>query len=91
MLRNYEVNLHNRVPAWALSYKFNACSFHYTINCAALFSYLTAKDCYRLLEFLNYTLVHMQPDILNIGTFKMFIQSFKNIKPEVLNATSLTR
>ena len=33
----------------------------------------------------------MQPDILNIGAFKMFKQSFKNFKPEVLNATSLTR
>ena len=30
----------------------------------------------------------MQPEVLNIGTFKKFKQSFKLFKPEVLKATS---
>ena len=42
------------------------------------FSYLTAKEYYRLFEFLNDTLVHMQSEVLNTGTFKMFKAKFKN-------------
>ena len=33
----------------------------------------------------------MQPEVLNIGTFKMFKQSFKILKPEVLKATGFWR
>ena len=35
-------------------------------------------NCKRILqvEFLNYTLVHMQLEVLNIGTFKMFKTKF---------------
>ena len=49
------------------------------------FSYLTAKEYFRLFEFLNGTLD------LNIGTFKMFKQRFKIFKPEVLKAASFRR
>ena len=38
MLQNYAANLHKGVPAGAFHHKLNACSFHYTTNCAALFS-----------------------------------------------------
>ena len=40
------------------------------------FTYLTAKEYYRSLEFLNYTLGHMKPEVLNIGTFDMFKSRF---------------
>ena len=35
-------------------------------------------NCKRILqvEFLNYTLVHMELEVLNIGTFKMFKTKF---------------
>ena len=33
----------------------------------------------------------MQPDIFNIGTFKMLNQSFEILKPEVLKATRFRR
>ena len=42
------------------------------LTALSFFPYLTAKEYYRLFEFLNDTLVHMQPEVLNIGTFKMF-------------------
>ena len=38
MLRNNAANLHKRVPAGVFSDKYNACSFHYTTDCTALFS-----------------------------------------------------
>ena len=41
-----------------------------------LFPYLPVKEYYRFFEFLNYTSVHMQPEVLNTGTFKMFITKF---------------
>ena len=75
--------IYTRVPAGDHLYfnKFNASSFHYTTDCAALFShhwlrclvftYLTAKEYYRLFEFLNDALVHMQPEVINIGTSEM--------------------
>ena len=63
---------------------------HHWLRCL-VFTYLIAKDYYRLLEFLNDTLGHMQPDIFNIGTFKMLNQSFETLKPEVLKATSFRR
>ena len=38
-----------------------------------VFPYLTAKEHYRLFEFLNDTLVHIKTlKVLNIGTFEMF-------------------
>ena len=43
--------------------------FHYTTNCAALFS-LTAKDYYWLFEFLNDTLLHMQTEVLTLQHLK---------------------
>ena len=61
---------------------------HHQLHCL-VFTYLTTKDYYRLFEFLNDTLVHMQPEVLNIGTFKMFKQSFQIFKPDVLKATRL--
>ena len=77
MLQNYALNLHMRLPAGMFLHKFNAFSFHYTTDCAALFlTYLTTKDYYRLLENLNYTLVHMQPEVLNIQISKMFKTKF---------------
>ena len=44
---------------------------------------------YLLLQFLSDALVHMQPEALNIGTFKMFKNFFLIFKPEVLKATSI--
>ena len=47
-------------------------------------------NCKRILqvEFLNDTLVHIQLEVLNIGTFKMFKTNFKS---EVLKATTFKR
>ena len=42
---------------------------------AAFFS-ITEKEYYRLFEFLNDTSVHMQPEVLNRGTFTMFKKKF---------------
>ena len=42
-------------------------------------------------HFLTDTLVNMQLEVLNIGTFKMFKTKFQNFKPEVLKATSFKR
>ena len=94
MLQNYAANLHKGVPAGAFPHKLNACSFHYTTDCAALFSltYVTAKDYYRLFEFLIDTLLQMQREVLiNTGPFKILKQGFKKFKPEVLKATSFRR
>ena len=74
VLQNYATNLHERVPAGAFPHKFNAFSFHCTTDCAV--SYLTAKEYYRLFEFLNDALVHMQSEVLNIEKFKMFKTKF---------------
>ena len=67
MLENYAANLHKGVPAGVFPHKLNACSFHYTTDCAALFS----------LDALS----HMQPEaltllVLSVLTSKIF---FKNI------------
>ena len=74
MLQIYATNLDERVPPGAFPHKFNAFSFHCTTNCAV--SHLTAKEHYRLFEFLNDALVHMQSEVLNIETFKMFKTKF---------------
>ena len=71
MLRAYAANFHKSVPAELFPHKFNTFSSHYTIDCAVS-PYLPAEEYCRLFEFLNDTLVHMQPEVLNIGTFKMF-------------------
>ena len=77
MLQNYASNLQKRLSAGTFLHKFNAFSFHYTTDSAALFlTYLTTKEYYRLLKFLNDTLVHMQPEVLNIRTFKMLKTKF---------------
>ena len=55
------------------------------------FHLLIAKDYYRLFEFLTDTLAHMQPEVLNIGIFKIFKQRLKILKPGVLKATSFRR
>ena len=55
------------------------------------FHLLNAKDYYRLFEFLTDTLAHMQPEVLNIGIFKIFKQRLKILKPDVLKATSFRR
>ena len=39
MQQNYAENLHKRVPAEAFPHNLNACSFHYTTDCAALLSF----------------------------------------------------
>ena len=41
-----------------------------------VFPHLTAKEYYRLCEFLNDTLIHMQAEVLNIQTSKMFKTKF---------------
>ena len=74
-------------PAGAFPHKFNAFSFHYTTDYAVLFSLLNCKRILQV-EFLNDTLVHIQVEVLNIGTFKMFKTKFK---PEVLKATAFKR
>ena len=65
------------VLAGELPHKFNAFFFHYThwLRCL-IFPYLTAKDFYRLCEFLSGTLINMQPEVWNIETFKMFKTKF---------------
>ena len=42
-----------------------------TLISLACFSLFNSKKHYSLFEFLNDTLVHIQPHILNIGTFEM--------------------
>ena len=46
-----------------------------TLRCL-VFPHLTAKEYYRLFEFLNDTLIHMQAEVLNIQTSKMFKTKF---------------
>ena len=36
------------------------------------------KEYYRLFEFLNDTLVHMEQKVLNIGALKIFKTKFRN-------------
>ena len=61
------------VPVRTFPHKFATFSF---------FLSLTAKENYRLLEF-NDTLVHTQPEFVNIGTFKMFETDLKYLDQNV--------
>ena len=65
----------------AFSHKFTEFSSHCTPDYNALLlltELLNCKEHYRLFEFLNDTLVHIQLEVSNIRTSKMF-------KTEVLN------
>ena len=55
------------------------------------FHLLNSKYYYRLFEFLNDALLHMQTDALTLEHLKCFKQSFKIVKPEALKATSFRR
>ena len=41
-----------------------------------VFTYLTAKDCYKLFKFLNDTLLHMQPEVLTLEHLKCLRKVF---------------
>ena len=88
--QNYAANLHKGVPAIAFPHKLNACSSHYTTDCAALFS----LNCKRLLQVVwipKWYFVTYATRNINNGTFKMFKQVLKIFKPEVLKAASFRR
>ena len=93
MLQNYAANLHKEVPAGAFPHKLNHVpSLHHWLR-FLFFTYLTAKD-YWLLQVVwipQWYFVTYATRSINIGTFKMFKQSFKIFKPEVLKATSFRR
>ena len=67
--QTYTVNLHKRVRAKAFAHKFTAFSLDFTTYCTVLFFliFLTFPYLYSLFEFLHDTLVHMQPEVLNIS------------------------
>ena len=74
MLHNYAANLHKGFPAGVFPHKLNACSFHYTTDI-----YLTVKYYYRLFEFFNDTLLHMQPEVLTLGHLKCLNKILKSL------------
>ena len=59
---------------------------HYTTDCAAftylVFTYLTEKDYYRLFEFLNDILLHMQPEVLTLEHLKCLNKVLKFLNQE---------
>lgn len=57
--------IHTKVPARAFPHKFSAFSLHCTTDCGAFSTLLSCKRRLQI-EFLNDTLVHMQPEVLNI-------------------------
>ena len=72
--------IYKRVSAVAFPHKLNAFSFSTTPLITLL--RFPLLNCRRILqvEFLNDTLVHIQLEVLNIGTFKMFKTKFLNQK-----------
>ena len=47
-----------------------------------VFTYLTAKDCYKLFKFLNDTLLHMQPEVLTLEHLKCLNKVLKSLNQE---------
>ena len=74
VFQTYAANSHEMVPVRTFLHKFATLSF---------FLSLTAKENYRLLEFLNDTLIHTQPEFLNLGTFKIFETDLKYLDQNV--------
>ena len=85
MLQTYAADLNKRSPDGAFSHKIQCILFplHHQLH-FLVFPYLTANEYYRLLKFLNDSLVHMYlyicndtfVQVLNIGTYKMFETKF---------------
>ena len=82
MLQKNAGNLHKGVPVGAFPTPLIALPCFHLLNCKRLLQVVWIPQWY----FVTYA-----TRSINIGTFKMFKQSFKIFKPEVLKATSFRR
>ena len=57
---------------WVWVTFFTLHSLHYATDSTVFFSLFNLKKHYKLCLFFNNNLLHMQPEVLNIETFKLF-------------------
>ena len=74
LLQIYAANLHKEVTAGVFRHKLNGCSFHCTTDCATLI-WLTKLQR----EFLDYTLLHIQPEVLTLEHLKCLNKVSKSL------------
>ena len=91
MLQNYAANLHKSFPAERSLINSMHASSTTPLIALACFHLLNSKWLLQVVWIPQWYFVTYATRSINIGTFKMFKQSFKIFKPEVLKATSFRR